>query len=294
MIDFTHCQRTINTYGGQNGTKIGVIYNEEKYMVKFPPKAKNNSKLSYANSCICEYVASHIFSSIGFKTQETLLGKFGDKLVVACKDFTNEYTRLQEFAHLKNTVVDSEQNGYGTELQDILNSINEQQLLPSNIITTHFWDMFVVDALLGNFDRHNGNWGFLADMKNEKISFAPIYDCGSCLYPQLDEQGMKHVLKSRKEIEERLFVFPTSAIKINNVKINYANFLMTTDNKDCIESIIKIGKKINMASINDIIIKTPYISEFHKEFLKIMIEERRKHIIEPAIKKFDVSRKRPL
>lgn len=27
----------------------------------------------------------------------------------------------------------------------------------------YFWDMFVVDALLGNFDRHNGNWGFLYD-----------------------------------------------------------------------------------------------------------------------------------
>lgn len=285
--DFTHCPRTINTYGGQNGTKIGITYNNEKYMLKLPPKAKSNKNMSYTNSCISEYVACHIFHTLGIKTQETMLGMYKNKLAVICKDFTNEYTRLQEFAHLKNTIVDSEQNGYGTELSDILESIDEQQILPSDELKKHFWNMFIADALLGNFDRHNGNWGFLADMKEEKTSIAPVYDCGSCLYPQMDEQGMKNILKDKAEIEKRIFVFPTSAIKENNVKINYANFLMMTENKDCIEALQTIGSCIDMQAINNIIENTPYISDTHKEFLSTMIEERRANIIEPALKRFE-------
>ena len=32
-----------------------------------------------------------------------------------------------------------------------------------------FWDMFIIDALIGNHDRHNGNWGFLLNKKNKKL-----------------------------------------------------------------------------------------------------------------------------
>ena len=65
--------------------------------------------------------------------------------------------------------------------------------------------MFVVDALLGNFDRHNGNWGFLVDSKTQETSIAPIYDCGSCLLPQADEKIMKAVLAKEEELNARIY-----------------------------------------------------------------------------------------
>ena len=36
--------------------------------------------------------------------------------------------------------------------------------------------MFVVDALIGNFDRHNGNWGFLmiAVMWSESLPYSIV------------------------------------------------------------------------------------------------------------------------
>lgn len=58
--------------------------------------------------------------------------------------------------------------------------------------------MFVADAFLSNFDHHNGNWGVLIDEQNQCVDIAPIYDCGSCLYPQLDEMGMQKVLGDEK------------------------------------------------------------------------------------------------
>ena len=57
--------------------------------------------------------------------------------------------------------MDSEQSGYGTELSSIMNAIDEQSPVETQKLKDFFWDMFIADAFLGNFDRHNGNWGNL-------------------------------------------------------------------------------------------------------------------------------------
>lgn len=211
MIDFTNCPvNRFRAYGGANGNKINITYQGHSYMLKFPPKPSRNRDMSYSNGCISEYVACHIFEMLGFRTQETLLGNYTDsrgktKLVVACRDFSEDGKRLVEFAHLKNTCIDSEQNGYGKELSSILEAIEEQSIYPSDELRQFFWDMFIADAFLGNFDRHNGNWGFLVDEEKQQAELAPVYDCGSCLYPQLDLERMKTVLQDEAEIDQRIY-----------------------------------------------------------------------------------------
>ena len=95
----------ISFYAGANGAKIAVIYDGEQYMLKFPALAPKNKELSYANSCISEYIGCHIFNSVGIAAQETLLGIYrkngAEKIVVACKDFTSPGIVLQDFASLK-------------------------------------------------------------------------------------------------------------------------------------------------------------------------------------------------
>ena len=56
------------------------------------------------------------------------------------------------------------------------------------MIIDKFWDMFIIDALIGNTDRHNGNWGFLYHKLDKTMMFAPIYDNGSCLNPLLEDE----------------------------------------------------------------------------------------------------------
>ena len=118
MIDFTDLPRRKKTYTGANGSKIAVMYNDELYMLKFPVPPSRNKEMSYTNGCVSEYLGSHIFEIIGIPVQETLLGTFmkngREKVVVACRDFTTDDTVLQDFASLKNTIIDSEHNGYGT------------------------------------------------------------------------------------------------------------------------------------------------------------------------------------
>lgn len=107
---------------------------------------------------------------------------------------------LQDFASLKNQIIDSERNGYGTELSDILHTITAQTAIDAAQLLDRFWDMFIVDALIGNWDRHNGNWGFLYDAVSDAIELAPVYDCGSCLYPQADDEIMRSVLTIRATV----------------------------------------------------------------------------------------------
>lgn len=284
MIDFTNLPTRNKTYTGANGSKISVMYNNELYMIKFPAVPKKNKDMSYANGCISEYLGCHIFESIGIPVQETLLGTYTkngkEKIVVACKDFTSPNTVLQDFASLKNTIIDSEHNGYGVELSDIMRTIEEQTAIEPKKLKEWFWDMFIADSFIGNWDRHNGNWGFLYNYGTDEIKLAPIYDCGSCLYPQADEEIMQNVLADARERDLRIFSIPLSGIKIDNQKINYFSFISSLENTDCNEALLRIVPRIDMGKINSIIDETPYISELQKKFYKTMLAERKEKILD--------------
>ncbi len=287
MIDFTDLPRRKKTYTGANGSKIAVVYNGELYMLKFPVLPSRNKEMSYTNGCISEYLGSHIFEIIGIPVQETLLGTFirngKEKVVVACKDFTTDDTVLQDFASLKNTIIDSEHNGYGTELSDILIAIEEQQIVDPVELKKHFWNMFIADALIGNWDRHNGNWGFLYNRRTDEVTLAPIFDCGSCLYPQADETIMEATLNDPAERNLRIFQIPLSGIKIEGRKINYFDFITSLQNKDCNAALKRIVPKVDMIKINALIDDTPFISDLQKNFYKTMLAERKEKILDKSL-----------
>ncbi len=203
-----------------------------------------------------------------------------EKLVVACKDFAEGGKRLMEFAQLKNACINSEQNGYGTDLRDILQAIEEQTLIPAGQLKAHFWDMFIADALLGNFDRHNGNWGILVDEEKQTAEIAPVYDCGSCLYPQLGVHEMQAVLDDEREIKRRIYEYPTSAIMNDGAKISYPRFIASLQNEDCNRALERISARINMEQIGALIRQTPGLLPVQQDFYEIMIRERKEQIID--------------
>lgn len=289
MIDFTNLPVRNKTYAGANGSKISVIYNGEQYMLKFPAVPSKNREMSYTNGCVSEYIGCHIFESVGILVQETLLGTYErngkKKVVVACKDFTAGGLVLQDFASLKNTMIDSVHNGYGTELEDILLTLEEQNALEPEELKAWFWDLFIVDALIGNWDRHNGNWGFLYNNATDEITLAPVYDCGSCLFPQADEEIMRKVLEDPAERDLRVFEIPLSGIKINGQKIRYFDFLSSLQNKDCNKALKRILPKIDMEKIDKIVDETPFLSKLQISFYKTMLKERKERILDFSYQK---------
>ncbi len=284
VFDFTDLPKRNKAYAGANGNKISIIYNEEQYMLKFPAVPKKNKDMSYSNGCFSEYLGCQIYESIGIPVQKTLLGTFRvrgkEKIVVACRDFTKPGVVLQDFASLKNQMIDSERNGYGTELSDILYTFSEQTAVDEAALSQRFWDMFIVDTLIGNWDRHNGNWGFLYNTMTDEMELAPVYDCGSSLYPQADDKIMTSVLTNEKERDFRIFEIPTSAVMINGKKIKYFDFISSLQNEDCNLALKRIVPQIDMAKIEKIIDGTPFLSDLQRQFYMTMLAARKERILD--------------
>lgn len=66
IVDFSNCvlsDRNLQ-YGGRAGEKRGIIYNDERWFLKFPKNTlgmKNTGGLSYVTSPLSEYIESHIY-----------------------------------------------------------------------------------------------------------------------------------------------------------------------------------------------------------------------------------------
>lgn len=290
VIDFTEIAKnnpSFRAYGGVNGIKKGVLFKENPYMLKIEHNGKKNSILS-------EYISSKVYSMLDIPTQEVILGKIYDnereKLCVACKDFKKKDEYLYEFLTIKNSVLtENLSNGFSTDLIEILEAIDRQNFCPSGEVRERFWTMFVVDAYLGNFNRHNGNWGFLVNEKTGTKQLAPIFDCASCLYPEFTDEQLQDFLNVPNKLEKGIYTFPKSVIKQNEEKINYHEFLQTTLNDDCLKAVKKVIPKIEKKSdeikdfINGIEVLTPVRKQFYIQILKM----RREKILQPALKRAD-------
>ena len=278
-IDFTDCERLPGrAYNGANGKKIAVRYDDDVWLLKFPPStAEKPTTLSYSNSCYSEHLASTIANMIGLKAQETRLGTFTNgktKVVCACRDFTADGKVLYDFCSIKNTVIDSDTGGTGTEMNDVLETIELQSFVDPVELKAHFWDMFVVDAFLGNFDRHNGNWGFLVDPTTRKAEIAPAFDFGSCLLPQADDDIMRRVIGDKAELDARIYNFPASALKQEGKKIGYVDFIAQNRDGVLAPSLARIVPRIDLAAINDFIDDTPYLTDHQRRFYKVYLAAR--------------------
>lgn len=58
-------------------------------------------------SSINEHVSCLIAKELGLNSQNTLLGKFNDKIVVACEDFEINGFKLLNFTSVKNSLISS-------------------------------------------------------------------------------------------------------------------------------------------------------------------------------------------
>lgn len=195
-VNFNDCPLSIKNgmYGGMAGNKDGIIYRNSNWMIKYPKNTRsmNNVEISYTTAPLCEFIGSHIYSIMGYDTHETLLGERNNKIVVACKDFESNDTRLVEMRTIKNyasqklsEILERDFSSTGERhfvlLDEMLLYLKESDILNSiNGLEDRFWDMTVVDLIIGNSDRNNGNWGILRN-PYEKDRLAPIFDNGAFL-----------------------------------------------------------------------------------------------------------------
>lgn len=295
MVDFNEYEQNQRMYGGTAGRKMGICYHGENYLLKFPGNLKErhmkNIRLSYSNSPVCEYIGSQIYRLLGFEVHDTLLGMRHGKVVVACKDFLADGDRLYEFDKIKVTFephfLDSngnETNGVGADLYEICMTIQEHPFLKDvPEIREHFWNMFVVDALLGNPDRNNSNWGIVLGSDGSK-RIAPVYDNGNCLNCKWDDGQMKDILEDRQKFTAEAYKARRCIFELEGKPVNPYHLIERMDYQDCSEAVKRITPKIGaaMPKVRELLEEIPVLSKIQKEYYISLLESRYENVLLPS------------
>ena len=274
MRDYTAFPRNPVMFSGAE-KKIEIMIGGHRYIVKF----QKNSEIGLIYNHVSEYLGSHIFQSVGIPVQETFLGTCDNCNVVVMKNFLNVGEQLIAFNGVGESSLERDKELYQYSYDDII-SMLQDNTKSTNVPQTieRFWDMFIVDALIGNFDRHGGNWGFIKE--NNQYRMAPVYDNGSSLFPRLNtDEMLAHILNSEDEINQRVYKFPTSHIKMNGRKSSYFEVISSLQYPACNQALERIVPRIDFDKIHVIIDGVEGISCLRKNFYMTMLQQRYEKIL---------------
>lgn len=279
-MDYSQYAKNTKFYSGSE-EKIGITIGCTDYILKF----QKSSETGLLNNTICEYIGCHVFQMLGMPAQETFLGTYSGRDVVALEDFVKENQKFVPFNEVGDSSLEHDRDTYQYSYSDIMRMLEENTKLtriPETI--NQFWRIYIIDALLGNFDRHGSNWGFIKE--NNRYTLAPVFDNGSCLFPRIHtDEACLEIIRDQTEISKRVYTFPTSQIKLNNVKSSYFEIIHSLQFPECNTALQDITSKVDMQQIGAFIDSIEQISEIQKEFYITMLRARYEKILLASYKK---------
>ena len=274
MIDYTKYPDGDRFYSGAERKK-SIMINGNAYLVKFQKNSREGLRFNH----VSEYLGSHIFAMLGIETQETNLGLYNGENIVAIKDFLEEDETFVPFNGVGDSSLEQDKEKYQYTYDDIIEMLKDNMKLTDVEQTIDlFWDMFIIDALIANFDRHGSNWGFIK--KDNKYRLSPIFDNGSSLFPQLNtDEKIDAVLNDQSEIDQRIYKFPTSQVKYHGKKSSYYEIISSLEFEECNRALVRITERVDLNKINKLIDSIEAISEKRKEFYKTILKQRFEKIL---------------
>jgi hypothetical protein len=269
MKDYSNYKPNNHFYSGSED-KIGIVIDGQNFIAKF----QKNTEIGLIDNHYSEFLGSHIFSALGINTQETRLGLYKGKECVLMRDFTSKNEQFVPFNDVGDSTLDEDKDHFHYSYDDIMTMLEaNRKLIEVKETISFFWDMYLVDALIGNFDRHGGNWGFLK--KDDHYRVAPVFDNGSSFFPRLNnDDSLKEVLSNEKEMSKRIFTFPTSQIRLGNRKSSYFEVISSLKFPECNKAILRIVPKVHLQDLNAFIDSIPDWSNTRKDFYKTILKMR--------------------
>ena len=188
--------------------KAWIIENGKRILIK-------ETYSAFRTEPINEWVASQICKRLGFDFCNYDVEVYKNKLVSKCECFINEDEELipayQIFETFKKNNNESD-FGFYTRI------LEEHGIKNAKKIIT---DMFFLDYLVGNYDRHLNNYGIVRNvsiLKWERV--APIYDTGSSMYSNINM--ISDISLNNVELK----FFTSVETKINDLpkKLDFSNY----------------------------------------------------------------------
>lgn len=279
-MDYSCYSKNDRIYTGAE-EKIGITIDNEHFILKF----RKNSESGLLNNHISEHLGSCIFNILGESAQITSLGTYKGREVVLCKDFNSEGVVFTPFNGVGESSLERDREAYTYSYDDIIMMLNENKRITKISETIEkFWNMYIVDALIGNFDRHGANWGFIK--KEDTYEFAPVFDNGSCLFPRRNtEELMREAIENTDTMQEITYKYPTSQIRLKNRKSSYYEVINSLEFPECNHALIRIFNKIDLVKISRFIDIQEELSDLQKKFYKSIIKYRYEHMIKAPYEK---------
>lgn len=288
-------------YGGMAGLKEGILWNDEFWLVKYPKTTKGMdvNDLSYTTSPLSEYIGSQIYEILGYDVHKTVLAQRHGKIVVACKDFCKNVGDLREIRTLKNIYnevlaerleleLNETSSSHMVDLKELLIHFENNPILSKvHGVKERFWDCAIIDGIIKNNDRNNGNWGLLYENNHYKL--APIFDNGASFSNKLSDDKIVRLMgdecKMRNNSLNSITTYALDGKQLN------LKALLSLDIPELKESIRRVTPllKLKLVEINEMINRIPsqynhtiICSKERKAFYSEGMGLRIKEILVPA------------
>lgn len=149
--------------------KAWIIDNGTRYLLKGGYK---NEILQPFN----EVLASEICKRLGFNHVEYTLDTYKDMVVSKCPCFITKDTELITCYQIRNNM---QRHDNDEDYEDYIKKLEQMGIKDARVQTEN---MYILDYLIMNEDRHLNNFGIIRDVNTLKwISVAPIFDNGMSL-----------------------------------------------------------------------------------------------------------------
>lgn len=291
-----HIKKELNNeFDGSERKKTVILDDGNKYLLKLSdPIREKDKSFSYINNAYSEYIGCKIAKLMGLPVQEVILGEYTyvsekknievTRPACLCRDLRNKDERM-----IKLEIIGL--SSY--ETSDTLTFDSEYQLfetmkgIDKNELKDFYAKLFVLDAFIGNTDRHNGNISIITNDEYSRI--APIYDCGSSLLPIVSDDELKTIAPSS------LYLSVCSVITDGNNRLNYTTFLRDKSNKEVDNALKQLFPKINLKEIHQIYADLEGISEARKQMYHDFLNMRYQKILVPALERiFEIDKVVPV
>lgn len=269
--DFSGCHPSHKYYGG-SGRKKGIRIDGENYIIKF----RKNTKDGKAYNHVSEYLGSHIFELLGCVAQDTWLGVYQGEEIVLMKDFVAEEAAFVPFCDISEQAIDVCGELLDPACEEAFQKLGEPERLGE--IREAFWDMFIIDALIGNPDRKGRSWGFIERAGGYEL--APVFNNDACLFSGIisDEQ-CREVLASELKMERMIFESCTSQIRMDRGECSFFEIISSHRFRECDRALWRIIKKIDFVMIDLLVRTVDVLSDIKKQFVLTILEERYKRLL---------------
>ena len=199
--------------------KIVLQDGKRQLMLKF----KKEKAAEVIRDYITEYIGSSIARTLGYSVQQVELAKYNGEECVAVELLRPLPTSFKGLGSSSADGVRLGSKGQNYNLQWLLElrMTSKKFNLSQAAYEEWVWRVFFFDMFIGNFDRHEGNWGFLK--KDGIYNPSPLFDNGACFYPKFF--GTDKIEMKPEEIKHLILFQTKCAIYYNDKKKNYFELL---------------------------------------------------------------------